>query len=252
MHAGTTSLAPANSTRGEWAQFAAFLKHPVLPARAPLPRRASLVAVLRLLLLDLAVMGVLLGVAGAVMSAGIAMPETALANVDIDAGIIVAVVAVAPLLEEIAFRSWLSGRPGHILGLLAALPAGALAAMAFGQFSSGGLAQIWLGVFVGLVAAALVALGVIYALRRRDAMAWFRRIFPLFYWLSTIVFACVHLFNFPADQMAMALPLVLPQLATGMMLGYLRVNYGLWASMLLHALHNAAFISLVLLAGSAG
>ena len=44
MDAATTSLAPANSTRGEWARFGAFLKRPTLPARAPLPRLASLVA----------------------------------------------------------------------------------------------------------------------------------------------------------------------------------------------------------------
>ena len=52
MDAATTSLAPANSTRGEWARFGAFLKRPTLPARAPLPRLASLVAILRLMLLD--------------------------------------------------------------------------------------------------------------------------------------------------------------------------------------------------------
>lgn len=252
MHAATTSLAPANSTRGEWALFATFLKHPTLPARAPLPRRTSLVAVLRLLLLDLAVMGVLLAAAGAVMALGVDMPETALANVTIDAAIVVAVVLVAPLLEELAFRSWLSGRPGHILGLIAALPAGALATLAFGQISTGSLGQIWLGAAVGMAAGALAALVTVYALRRRAAMGWFQRIFPLLFWISTLAFACIHLLNFPADQIAMALPLVLPQFATGMMLGYLRVNYGLWASILLHALHNGAFISLVLLASGAG
>ena len=65
MDAATTSLAPANSTRGEWARFGAFLKRPTLPARAPLPRLASLVAILRLMLLDFAMMGVLLGTAAA-------------------------------------------------------------------------------------------------------------------------------------------------------------------------------------------
>ena len=48
------------------------------------------------------------------------------------------------------------------------------------------------------------------------------------------------------------LPLVLPQFVIGAILGYTRVTYGLWASILLHALHNGAFISLVLLASSAG
>ena len=251
MDAATTSLTPANSTRGEWAQFAAFLKRPVLPPRAPLPRLASLVATGRMLVLDLAVMGALVALAGLAMSAGIDMPETALAGVDLDTATIVAVVIVAPVLEELAFRSWLSGRPGHVLGVLVALPAAALAAVGFAAIAPGGLGTIWLSVLAGFVVALLVALATAYALRRRDAMRWFRRAFPLFFWGSTLAFAGVHLLNFPEDQLAMALPLILPQFATGAMLGYLRVNYGLWASMLLHALHNGAIIALVLLAGSA-
>ena len=76
--------------------------------------------------------------------------------------------------------------------------------------------------------------------------------FAKFSMVLALAFSLVHLFNFPADQLAMALPLVLPQFVIGAILGYTRVTYGLWASILLHALHNGAFISLVLLASSAG
>ncbi len=251
MNAKTTSLAPANSIRGEWKRFARFLKHPTLPARAPMPSLASLAAILRLFLLDLLVMGVLLTIVGAVMSAGIDVPQTALAGMDIEPAIIFAVVIFAPLAEEVAFRGWLSGRPGHIAGLLLAIPAGLLATGIFAFLTTGTLAQIWLAVPIALGAGTLVALAVVYRLRRRRAMGWFQKLFPLFFWLSTICFASVHLFNFELEQMAMALPMILPQFATGTMLGYLRVNYGLWASIMLHMLHNAAFISLVLLGGGA-
>ena len=78
------------------------------------------------------------------------------------------------------------------------------------------------------------------------ALGW-----PALFWLSTLGFSLVHLTNFPADQLATALPLVLPQFVTGTILGYARVHYGLWASVLLHMLHNGAIIALVLAASSA-
>ena len=252
MDAASTSLAPAKSIRGEWRQYLAFLKRPVVPGRAPGPRWASLRALLRLFLLDVLVMGGLLLAVGLVMSSGVSVPETALAGVEIGATVIFAVVVIAPLTEEIAFRSWMSGRPGHILGLLAAIPVGVIAALGYTSVAPAGFGQMMAGVAVGVAAAVVVALAIVYLLRRRGAMRWFQRLFPLFFWLGTAAFSLVHLMNFPADQLAMALPLVAPQFITGTMLGYVRVAYGLWASMLLHTLHNAFFIALVLTAGSAG
>lgn len=251
---GESAVTPAMTMRGEWSRFLGFLRRPVLPARAPLPQVAGLIAVLRLFALDLLVMSGLLAIAGIVIATGVDMPETALAGMDIGPGIVFAVVVVAPLAEEIAFRGWLSGRPGHLLALVAFVGGGVSATLLLSAagFSYGadalqtGLAAMALGALVGVV----LALAALYLLRRHGAVGWFQRCFQLFFWVSTLAFSLVHLFNFPADQMAMALPLVLPQLVTGTMLGYLRVHYGLWASILLHALHNGAFISLVLLASS--
>ena len=246
---GTNIPAPANSLRGEWARFGAFLKRPTLPDRAPMPRASSLVAVLRMLLLDFAVMAVLLAIAGLVMASGVALPETALAGMDMTIQLAFAAIVFAPLVEEIFFRGWLSGRIGHILGViilgggafaLAQAASGALN----GDMQDGGAIASGVGMIAALIAVPLA----VFILRKHDAMGWFQRIFPLFFWLSTLAFSLVHIFNFEQDQMVAALPLVLPQFVVGAVLGYVRVNYGLWASVLLHMLHNGAFIGMVALA----
>ncbi len=249
---GTTSVVRANSLLAEWKQFGAFLKRPQLPDRAPMPNLASVAAVLRMLGLDLVIMIVLLGIAGAVMSSGIDLPETALSGMEITGAVVFAAVIVAPIAEEIVFRGWLSGRPGHILALALLIGGGMGAAVVAGTGTgTGDLQAMGSAALAGFVSAVLAG-AAIFLLRRRGAIGWFARFFPAFFWLSTVGFACVHLLNFPPEQIAMALPLVLPQFATGAILGYLRVNHGLWASMLLHLLHNGAFISLVLLASGAG
>ncbi len=249
MDAITTSaggaLAPAKTTMGEWRQFFAFLKRPALPPRAPLPRAATLLATLRMLLLDFAVMAALLSIAGIVMATGVDLPETALAGMEITTVIIVAAVIGAPLLEEIAFRGWLSGRPGHVLACVLLLIG------AFGLAQAGASESAAAIAGIGMLAAIVAAVVAIILLRKRDAMGWFQRVFPGFFWLSTLGFSLVHLFNFEPAQMAMALPLVLPQFVTGAILGYVRVHYGLWAAILLHMLHNGLFISLVVMASEA-
>ena len=80
-------------------------------------------AVLRMLGLDLAVMAVLITLATIVVAVGIELPATALENMDISWLVVALVVIAAPLLEEIAFRGWLSGRPAHVFGLLAIVSA---------------------------------------------------------------------------------------------------------------------------------
>ena len=85
-------------------------------------------------------------------------------------------------------------------------------------------------------------------LRKRAAWEWFTRAFPLFFWLSTASFALVHLLNYSEGSLATLLPLVLPQFIAGSIFGYARVTYGLWASMLLHVLHNGALVGGIALA----
>ena len=104
------------------------------------------------------------------------------------------------------------------------------------------------------IAAVFVALAtlIIFLLRRRAAARWFQRHFRWFYYGSALVFAAMHLTNFAGTggPSASQLPLVLPQLMLGLVLGYIRVNYGLFTGAALHMLHNAAFAGLMLLGAS--
>ena len=64
--------------------------------------------------------------------------------------------------------------------------------------------------------------------------------------LGALLFAAAHLGNYEGAALVL-LPLVVPQLLVGLILGYARVTYGLWSDILLHMLHNGLLIGLVVL-----
>ncbi len=68
----------------------------------------------------------------------------------------------------------------------------------------------------------------------------YRRCFPALFFLASLLFAAVHLYNFKLHQTPWwVLPiLVAPQFATGLVLGWMRVRRGIGASMLLHGIFN--------------
>lgn len=242
----TTSLASANSARGEWHRFAAFLKHTQLPVRAAGIGPSALVGMLRMLGLDLLLMGMLIGLAGAVTLAGFEPPDHLLNDFTLTGELILLIVVVGPVLEELAFRSWLSGRPGH-LAAVALLGLGGLALLGTPRSGAGsGPAVASLGLALALLASAIAA---IWLLRQRGALGWFRRAFLPLFALSTLAFALLHLLNYEEGSLVGLLPLVVPQLITGAILGYVRVHYGLWASVLMHMLHNGMLVAVVLVLG---
>lgn len=74
---------------------------------------------------------------------------------------------------------------------------------------------------------------------RRMALLY-RRVFPWAFYAMSLAFAAVHLMNFKLAQTPLWLMplLVLPQLLTGLVLGWMRVRRGIGASIALHALFN--------------
>ena len=243
-------------TRGGWAAhapaawqgFFGFLRYPALPDRAHGIGVAGLGTVARLFALDLLLMTLLIGGIATLTVFGFELPEHALEGLELEPVLLAFVLIGAPLGEEIVFRGWLSGRPGHVFALVALIGGGALAFTATSGLSApaDGFAALAL-----LLAAVALAPGLLWGFRRRPAWAWFQRRFRWFYFASALAFASIHLFNFAEGATVLLLPLTLPQFVLGLILGYLRVNHGLWASVLLHALHNAVFIGLVLAATSA-
>lgn len=245
------NLAAAASPTGviaEWRGFAAFLKRPALPMRDADIDAAGLRAVLRMLALDLLIMAGLLMLAGAATLLGYEFPGNVMNELEWSAPLIVVIVIGAPLMEEIAFRSWLSGRPGHVLACV--LVGAGLAIMATDLTQPGD--DVNLKALSAFAASLLLAQLALFFFRKRSAMRWFAAVFPLFFWLSTLGFALMHMLNYTEGTLAALLPLVVPQLVIGAMLGYLRVRHGMWANVLLHALHNGTAVGVVLLATAAG
>lgn len=238
--AGWSVPAPAS-----WRQWAWFVRRPVLPDRAETGVAGGLKVVLPLLGLDLALMALLLGAIGAAFALGFEMPRHMLGGMKLTPVLMAMFVVVLPVGEEIAFRGWLSGRSGHIAGSAAFVAALAMLAMASRNADSAAGLPWSLGAIAMVLVAALLA----FLLRGRPPLRAFQRRFAWFYWASALGFAAVHLTNFAAASPAM-LPLVLPQFALALILGYLRVTRGLWTSMLLHVLHNGVFVAVMLAGGS--
>lgn len=149
-------------------------------------------------------------------------------------------VLIAPLLEEIAFRGWLTGR-ARALWLLAC----ALGALALLYAHAQGLGPLWTG--GGLAALAIAAAAGWLALRKRGAPSWFAALFPAIFYLSAAAFSLVHIANYPHFS-ALALPLIVPQLWGGLVCGFLRMRIGLPASFIAHAAANSVALTLAMLA----
>ena len=69
---------------------------------------------------------------------------------------------------------------------------------------------------------------------------FYRRCIPVLFYLASLLFAAVHLYNFRLHHTPWwILPiLVAPQFATGLVLGWVRMRRGIGASMLLHGIFN--------------
>ena len=76
--------------------------------------------------------------------------------------------------------------------------------------------------------------------------------FPWALYVSIIGFGLIHIFNFEAYENAlwMAPLLILPQLVTGLFLGFVRVRMGFMYGVLFHALFNAILLGPILVVRS--
>jgi uncharacterized protein (TIGR03435 family) len=80
---------------------------------------------------------------------------------------------------------------------------------------------------------------------------WKKKYTYLFYF-SAILFGIVHITNYKLSYTILLLSpiLIAPQILLGLFIGFLRVRYGFVWGYLLHALHNAVFISIGILSMS--
>jgi membrane protease YdiL (CAAX protease family) len=176
------------------------------------------------------------------MALGLGLPGHLLQTMELNSQLILFMLLLAPVGEEVFFRGWLSGRPAHVWAVVILIPASLVLVL-----SRMGVPHIdqsvgWIVFGGGLI----LALALAWRGRRQSPGRFFQRHFLWFYLLSTLAFASVHLANFAEGNALILLPLTLPQLLLGLILGYVRVQFGLWAGVLLHAAHNSLFVGLLL------
>ena len=235
----------ARWTPAVWRDFAAFLRRPVLPQRMTGIRLKAIGGTLKLFALDLLLMALLVGLVAAATALGFKVPENAIDNLHLSPMILALIVVILPLGEELVFRSWLSGRAGHLIAIVTVIVGVGILVISGPQphpiLAAGDLALT-----------AIVAIGVAFWLRHRAAMPFFARHFAWFYFAGALLFALAHLSNYSQGAALILLPLVVPQLLVGLILGYARVTYGLWSDILLHMMHNGLLIGLVVLEKGVG
>lgn len=146
---------------------------------------------------------------------------------------------IAPIFEELLFRSWLTGRRAALR--FAAYGAAAtvltLVEIVFVPGGSAGLG--WIA--VGIVFAGLFHWG---RTHHRDTAvpAWFISQFRWIVWGSALLFGLLHLGNFTAFGNPLGVLAVLPQMVGGLLLAYTRTRLGLGAAMAHHAAFNAVWV----------
>ncbi|MBV7258314.1 CPBP family intramembrane glutamic endopeptidase [Erythrobacter crassostreae] len=238
------SFPQPSSAREEWRAFGTFLKNPTLPDHKKRMGSGAR-AILRMLGLDLIFLLIFIAALMTLVAIGIKLPENLNSSLEMSIGTVVLVVIAAPLIEELIFRSWLSGRPRYLIVLPILFVAGTVAAV-MGVSKTGEEAE--LGVGLSLLGGALFAAIATAVVWKRPTPQWFKTIFPGAFWLSSIAFALVHFANYTEGSILVLLPLVLPQFVLGSIAAYLRVHYGLWTAVALHAVHNGIAIGVAFLA----
>ena len=192
-----------------------------------------------MLALDMILMMTLIMLAVIAVAAGVEFPENSNSSLEPTLTTFALAVILAPLAEELFFRGPLSGKLAHLLALGITIAAFFIAAAS----KAAPILSI-AAIAIALFSVVLVKI----TLGGRGPMPWFVRSFPLFFWLSSAGFAVVHFANYQDGMAWILVPLVAPQLILGTICAYLRVHYGLWSSVLLHALHNATALGIGFLA----
>ena len=101
--------------------------------------------------------------------------------------------------------------------------------------------------FIMILFAVIIA-PVLEELIFRFPMKYITKYFPFFFYVISIGFALLHIFNFDLSMHHYLLApfLVLPQLILGLYLGFVRMKNGILASMGIHALNNLIPILMLL------
>ncbi|MCM0000364.1 MAG: CPBP family glutamic-type intramembrane protease [Erythrobacter sp.] len=153
-----------------------------------------------------------------------------------------AFLVIAPLLEELVFRSWLTGRVAALR--FAACGFAALALMLAGVSLVPDHARMlgWAGAAVALAGLVQWSLTRERENARKVPPALIRH-FGAIVWAQAFLFGLIHLGNYTAPASPLGLAVVLPQVLGGLLLAYIRTRAGLKAAIAYHAGYNGLVLA---------
>lgn len=158
---------------------------------------------------------------------------------------LILVAIVGPFIEELLFRFYLSKLSGNLV----MLPINIIIILgALVYFNN---LKLVVSLVILLVSASLFLLLKVNNsnLIRIKFYRWFVKNFKIFFYLSAIAFGCSHLNNFSFSKHLFVIPIILvfSQISGGLLLGYVRLQYGIRYSFLIHGLYNLIAFLLTLL-----
>ena len=226
--------------RARSADAGRFALRPTFVAQPMAWGPAAALALLALLVLNLALGLLAMGMAEGLDSLVPILPEPVEEDITFAEDAFLSLL-LAPLLEELLFRGWLGGRRAALRFALYGLAA--LALFMGSLFAGPGVATALALAGVGTVSAGLVHWS---RTRHRDRAvpAWFIRHFGKLVWGSTLLFGLIHLGNYEPLTHPLGVLVVLPQTIGGLLLAYTRTRLGLAAAVAHHSAFNA--VALVL------
>jgi len=156
-------------------------------------------------------------------------------------GFIIALIfgtIAAPVLEESVFRWQLRKPKVSIWFVLISL------SFLLNSFTSNEYAKFF--IFILLFIAGLLVFPLIEKLSRMKIVQLFRGYYVFLFYYTAIIFGYVHITNIKGLTIAdpSFVLYISSQIFGGLSMGYIRVKYGLWYSMLLHGCFNAVVIPL--------
>ncbi len=152
---------------------------------------------------------------------------------------------IAPLTEETLFRGWLKGTKRAFI-ILATIISYCVSLYLI-------VDNIDYDYF--LISASsitmLYILTTLLALRKYwndvQPVNFFAASFPYIFYISAVTFGVIHIFNYEHHSLLQLLPMIIPQIIGGLILGYVRLRFGLWSAIAMHATSNGILVLLIIL-----
>lgn len=216
--------------------FAAFMKSPSLERhdQSTAPIRDTITTFIVLSILMIAVSAILLPFVLA-MGAGQSAVLDSTMSVD-PLRLVIAVVILGPLIEELLFRSWLSGKWRDLAAT------SAFAIVLYGSRAGIGDTSWGKENLAGYltIAAAIAAYLVVRRLQQStDRSAIFTKHFKWIFWISVVTFGALHLSNYSGSGGVALFIFTIPQMVAGAAFGFARIKIGLASAIALHMMYNS-------------